>query len=81
MIIVPDYRVRQRDYLLDIARALTEQLDLREVLRRILAASAAMLLGEVAVVALLDENERLQIPAAFGLENHQLPYFDDLLED
>ncbi len=30
---LPDYRVRQRDYLLEISRALTSRLNLNEVLR------------------------------------------------
>ena len=33
---LPDFRVRQRDYLLEISRALTEALDLATVLTRIL---------------------------------------------
>jgi len=31
---LPDFRVRQRDYLLEISRALTEALDLATVLER-----------------------------------------------
>jgi len=31
---LPDFRVRQRDYLLEISRALTEELDLATVLER-----------------------------------------------
>ena len=36
MVLLPDYRVRQRDFLLEISRAMTVQLDLGEVLRLIL---------------------------------------------
>src|SRR5690606_9176986 len=52
MFLLPDYRVRQRDYLLNISRALTSQLDLGEVLRMILQAAASMLSGEVGLIAL-----------------------------
>lgn len=81
MIMLPDFRVRQRDYLLNISRALTEQLDLSEVLRRILEASASMLAGDVGIIVLDDEHESLRIQAAFGIEADELNAFDGLLED
>ncbi|NJL93310.1 MAG: GAF domain-containing protein [Anaerolineae bacterium] len=81
MIMLHDYRVRQRDLLLDIARALTEQLDLSEVLRRVLEASASMLAGEIGLIVLSDAQDRLQIHAAFGVDNQNLPAFQDILDD
>jgi hypothetical protein len=36
---LPDFRVRQRDYLLEINRAITEELDLQRVLDRIVRVS------------------------------------------
>lgn len=81
MIMLPDFRVRQRDYLLNISRALTEQLDLSEVLRRILEASASMLAGEIGIIVLEDEHEVLRIQAAFGIGADHLHVFNDLLED
>lgn len=81
MIMLPDYRVRQRDLLLDIARALTEQLDLNEVLRRILEASASMLAGEIGLIALRDDHNEFKVQAAFGVASDQLDVFDDVLED
>ena len=36
MLSLPDFRVRQRDYLLEIARAITQELDLDKLLKRIL---------------------------------------------
>ena len=81
MIMLPDFRVRQRDHLLDISRALTEQLDLTEVLRTILEASASMLAGEIGLIALFDEHEQLEIRAVYGIDAEDLPAFGDLLED
>ena len=49
---LPDFRVRQRDYLLEISRALTEELDLATVLRRILQAAAELIAGQAGLVAL-----------------------------
>ena len=37
-----DFRVRQRDYLLDISRAITARLDLAAVLRMVLEAAVEM---------------------------------------
>jgi len=39
---LPDFRVRQRDYLLEISRALTEELDLDRVLDRIVKLAAEL---------------------------------------
>jgi signal transduction histidine kinase len=49
---LPDFRVRQRDYLLEIARALTEELDLTPLLDRILGISIEMLAGRAGLIAL-----------------------------
>ena len=43
---LPDFRVRQRDYLLEIARLLTEELDLEKLLARILKSAIEMLAGQ-----------------------------------
>lgn len=45
---LPDYRVRQRDYLLEISRDLTEELDLDLLLTRILRIAIEMLGGQLA---------------------------------
>ena len=50
--LLPDFRVRQRDYLLEIARALTEELDLNKLLGRILRISVEMLAGQAGLIAL-----------------------------
>ncbi len=52
---LPDFRVRQRDYLLEIAQALTEELDLSTLLDRILGISIEMLAGRAGLIALHDE--------------------------
>ncbi len=52
---LPDFRVRQRDYLLEISRALTQELDLDKLLGRILYISAEMLAGQAGLIALRAE--------------------------
>ena len=62
----PDFRVRQRDYLLEIARALTSQLDLAEVLRLILEAAVELLGGQAGLIALLDSDDSFAVHASYG---------------
>ena len=54
--LLPDFRrVRLRDYLLEIARALTQELDLDKLLGRILRISVEMLDGQAGIIALRRE--------------------------
>ncbi len=78
---LPDFRVRQRDYLLDISRALTEALDLATVLERILQAAADLLAGQAGLIALREEAGRWQLHAHYGIPESFVAYFDPLLAD
>lgn len=80
MLILPDFRIHQRDYLLKISRAITAQLDLEVVLRMVLEASASMLGSEIGLIALRDLNNHLSIHAILGVEAEQAEVFDPLLE-
>ena len=51
-----DYRVRQREYLLKISRAMTAQLDLSSVLRLILEAAGEMLAGNAGLIVLRESD-------------------------
>ena len=53
---LPDLRVRQRDYLLEISRALTKELDLDALLERILKISIEMLSGQAGLILLREES-------------------------
>ena len=72
---LPDYRVRQRDYLLNIIRALTAQLDLSAVLRLILQSAVEMLGGHAGLVALLDSDGTYRIRETYGVAR---PLLDQL---
>lgn len=78
--LLPDYRVRQRDYLLEIARALTEVLDLDEVLGRILRISVEMLAGQAGFIA-LRQDEGWNISASQGIPPVFLHVIEKLLAD
>jgi PAS domain S-box-containing protein len=77
---LPDFRVRQRDYLLETTRALSEELDLNEVLARIVRFSAELLAGRASLIALRDET-KWSIAAAYGIRPDFLKRVQRLLDD
>jgi PAS domain S-box-containing protein len=82
MVLLPDLRVRQRDYLLEITRAMTAQLDVGEVLRLILRASVTMLAGEVGLIALREDGDAaLRVRALIGVNPDQIEVFAPLLSN
>ncbi len=76
---LPDFRVRQRDYLLEIARALTEELDLEKLLGRILTISIEMLAGQAGLIALRDAPAGWRIPVSHGIPSALLRYVEAYL--
>ncbi|GAB4570590.1 MAG: ATP-binding protein [Anaerolineae bacterium] len=80
MFLLPDFRVKQRDFLLEISRAMTAQLDLGEVLRLILRSSVSMLAGEVGLIALREPDSRaLRVRALIGVSPDKVQVFAPLL--
>jgi len=76
-----DYQLRQREYLLQISRAMTSRLDLPSVLRLILENAAEMLRGQAGLIALRQEDGSLQVQASYGLPPDPLHVFAPLLTD
>ena len=74
-----DYRVRQREYLLEISRALTAQLNLDELLEMVLEAATSMLAGQAGLIALRDPDASFTVRASHGLPHALVPYFEPLL--
>jgi len=80
MFLLPDYRVQQRDFLLEITRAMTSQLDLGEVLRLILRSAVTMLGGEVGLMALREgDDNTLRVRALIGVPPEDVAVFAPLL--
>jgi GAF domain-containing protein len=75
---LPDFRVRQRDYLLEISRALTQELDLEKLLARILRISIEMLAGQAGLIA-LKEQDGWRVTAAHGIAPAFMSYLTPLL--
>lgn len=82
---LPDFRVRQRDYLLEISRAITQELDFATVLRRILQSAAELLAGQAGLIALREDGAgaavRWHVRAYYGIPDAYIAYFDELLAD
>jgi PAS domain S-box-containing protein len=76
-----DHRLRQREYLLQISRALTAQLDLTSVLSLVISVAVEMLAGTSGLIALYDEDEggALRIHASAGLPREVWSAFAPLL--
>jgi PAS domain S-box-containing protein len=77
---LPDFRVRQRDYLLEISRALTQELDLDKLLARILRISVEMLAGQAGILA-LKESDGWRVAAAHGIPAAFISYLEPLLAE
>jgi K+-sensing histidine kinase KdpD len=77
--LLPDFRVRQRDYLLEITRAITQELDLDKLLERILNISVEMLAGQAGLIALREEQGGWIVGASHGIPPAFLRYLEPLL--
>mgnify|MGYP005813158753 CR=1 FL=1 len=71
---LPDFRIRQRDYLLEISRALTEELDLNSLLARILGIAVELLSGQAGFIALADSTNGWHITVEQGIPSALLEY-------
>jgi PAS domain S-box-containing protein len=79
MLSLPDFRVRQRDYLLEIARAITGELNLDILLKRILQLTAELLSGNAGLIALRDAEGGWNVAASHGIPEPLLKNLDPLL--
>ncbi|HEX9795739.1 MAG TPA: ATP-binding protein [Anaerolineales bacterium] len=77
---LPDFRLRQRDYLLETTRALTEELDLDRVLERIVKISAELLAARASLIALRD-SASWRISTSHGIRSDFLKRVQRLLAD
>jgi K+-sensing histidine kinase KdpD len=76
---LPDIRVRQRDYLLEISRSLTEELDLDKLLGQILKYAIEMLAGHAGFIALGNEEDSWSLAVAHGLPDAFQRFLDSWL--
>jgi PAS domain S-box-containing protein len=76
---LPDFRVRQRDYLLEIGRAITQELNIDDLLARILHISAEMLAGQSGLILLREERKGWTVAASHGIPTAFLQYIEPFL--
>jgi K+-sensing histidine kinase KdpD len=76
-----DFRARQRDYLLEISRALTQELDINKLLGRILNISIEMLAGQAGLIALRSELGEWKITHTHNIPVVFLKYLEPFLAD
>lgn len=76
---LPDFRVRQRDYLLEINRTVTQELDLEKLLVRILDVAVEMLAGQAGLIVQRAGQGGWTITAYYGISATLLRYLDPLL--
>jgi len=76
-----DYRLRQRDYLLQISRAMTSQLDLPSVLKLTLKSAVELLGGQVGLIVLRSRGGALHVRASYGLPAGLVSFFQPLWAD
>lgn len=78
---LPDIRVRQRDYLLEISRALTQELDLDALLERTLKISIEMLSGQAGLIVLRAKVAGWQVRISEGISPAFLQELGPLLKE
>jgi PAS domain S-box-containing protein len=79
---LPDIRIRQRDFLLEIIRTIAQELDLNRVLERILRISVEMLNGQAGIIALPGGDAApWRIAASVGVAPAFLQALEPILRD
>jgi len=76
-----DYRLRQRDYLLRIARAITERLDLRDVLTLAIRSAVAMTGGQAGAIAMRKDTGTFEVAVSYRLQEEVIDHLRPVLDD
>ncbi len=78
---LPDFRLRQREYLLEISRAMSARLDLPSLLKLILQSAVEILAGQAGLITLRRSDGVFAPYASIGLPAQAVPLFDPLWRD
>ena len=76
-----DYRLRQREYLLEISRAMTARLDLPSVLQLIIQNAVEMLSGRAGLIALRQDDGSFRVEASYGVSSRREDFFAPLFSE
>jgi len=77
---LPDYRIRQRDFLLEISRAISQELDLDTLLERILKISIELLAGQAGLIVLRSDAGQWVIHITEGISSSFIKELTPLLK-
>jgi PAS domain S-box-containing protein len=77
----PDYRLRQREHLLQISRAMTARLDLPSLLKLILENAVEIVSGQAGLIVLRREDSTFYPRASYGLPVQTIHFFEPLWRD
>ncbi len=78
---LPDFRLRQREYLLEISRAMTARLDLSSLLELTLQSAGDILAGQAGLITLHRQDGSFAPNASIGLPPETLSLFEPLWRD
>jgi len=78
---LPDFRLRQREYLLEISRAMNARLDLSSLLELTLKSAVELLAGQAGLITLRRNDGSLAPRASIGLPLQAVPLFEPLWRD
>jgi PAS domain S-box-containing protein len=76
-----DYQLRQRDYLLEISRAMTSRLELPSLLELVLKSAVELLRGQVGLIVLRGRDDPPRVRASYGLPAALIRFFQPLWAD
>ena len=75
-----DIRIRQRDLLIELARILTQELDLNVLLWQILRIAMDLMHGEAGFIALYNSGEKWDVQATLGITDVMTRYIETYLQ-
>ena len=78
---LPDYRLRQREYLLRISQAMSSKLDLRALLTLIIESAVDLLSGQAGLVVLRQDGDEMRPAASIGLPANTVSLFEPLWQN
>ncbi|GIV96108.1 MAG: histidine kinase [Herpetosiphonaceae bacterium] len=79
MLTFTDQRLRQRDFLLRLSRAMAAELDLAPLLELVIGQAVELLAGNYGLIALQGQDERLHIRVSVGIDKESWPLFEPFL--
>jgi PAS domain S-box-containing protein len=78
---LPDFRLRQREYLLEISRAMSARLDLSSLLELSLKSAVEIIAGQAGLITLRRDDGQLTPVASIGLPIEAVPLLEPLWRD